>query len=74
MHPFGESTAHAALTNLTEAIETLRRAQWARTDGGAMALVERALVQMANARAKLADALTLEEMAVTDGDAEEAAQ
>lgn len=72
MHPFSEATASAALANLDECISTLKAAAIARTDRGAWALIGRALGQAANARAKLADALTLEEMAVVTG--EEAAE
>lgn len=71
MHPFSEGTAAAALANLDEAIETLRSATRARTDSGMWSLIGRALGQAANARAKLADALMLEEMAVTTGNEEE---
>lgn len=63
MTPYGEATAAAALANLDEALETLRAATCARTESGTWQLLGRALGQVANARAKLADALTLEEMA-----------
>jgi hypothetical protein len=57
MNPY----AQAALTNLEEAIETMRAATRARTWGGAATLSDRALTQAVNARAKLVDAMTAKE-------------
>lgn len=76
MSPFAESTAAAALANLSEAVESLRSAQHARTTGGTYELLAKAFTQAVNAKAKLEDALRLEgmagEMAVTNGDEEAA--
>jgi hypothetical protein len=70
LHPFAESTALAALANLDEAVATLQASMRTSSERGAWSLVMRALGQVGNARAKLADALTLEEMAEDEGVAE----
>lgn len=70
MSPYAESTAAAALANLDEAIETMRSATRARTVGGSATLLDRALTQAVNARAKFADAMHLEEMATREEAAE----
>lgn len=67
-HPYAEATAHAALANLVEACEAIENAKRARTVGGTMTLLARASFLAINAREKLRDALTLEEMACTTGE------
>jgi hypothetical protein len=65
MSPFAESTVAAARANLDSAQAALRSAVTARTERGAWALVADAIAHVANAKAKLDDAMELEGMAET---------
>jgi hypothetical protein len=72
MHPFSKSTVSAAVHDTDRVIEMLRGACRAK-DADAWALISKALGHAANARAKLLDAMDLEDLADAAGVAEEEA-
>lgn len=68
IHPFAAGNIAAARRDLRRCTEALRRACGSRADADAWRLIGEALGLAAQAEAQLADAMTLDEMAVTTGE------